>query len=88
MRRLLPIAAAGLCLALWPAVSHAQPLTGKGTVKDILIKPADDGVCGGDFGTAVKFVKTPTDAAKQALKEEKLVLVLHVSGMFEDPQFT
>src|SRR3954466_8151508 len=34
VRRLLPIAAVGLCLALWPTVSHAQPLTGKGTVKD------------------------------------------------------
>ena len=41
-----------------------------------------------DFGTAVKFVKTPSDAAKQALKEEKLVFVLHVSGDFEEPDFT
>ena len=26
--------------------------------------------------------------ARQALKEEKLVFVLHVSGQFEDPDFT
>jgi len=48
----------------------------------------DKTVCNGDFGTSVNFVKSPSDAAKQALKEEKLVLVLHVSGDFEDPDFT
>ncbi len=42
----------------------------------------------GCFGTAVDFVDTPKDAAKQALKEEKLVFVLHVSGYFEDPKLT
>jgi len=53
-------------------------------------KPVQDDktVCNGDFGTSVKFVKSPSDAAKQALKEEKLVMVLHVSGEFEDPDFT
>lgn len=39
-------------------------------------------------GTTIEFVDTPTDAAKQAKKEEKLVFVLHVSGNFEDPRFT
>jgi hypothetical protein len=39
-------------------------------------------------GTAVEFVDTPSEAAKQALKEKKLVFVLHVSGNFEDPRFT
>jgi len=48
----------------------------------------DDGTCKGDFGTAVRFVKTPSEAARQALKEEKLVFVLHVSGEFEEPDFT
>lgn len=48
----------------------------------------DPAVCNGDFGTAVHFLKTPSDAAKQARKEQKLVLVLHVSGDFEDPDFT
>ena len=42
----------------------------------------------GEFGTSVHFEESPADAAKKALKAEKLVLVLHVSGHFEDPRFT
>ena len=42
----------------------------------------------GDHGTSVHFEKTPKDAAKKALKEEKLVMVLHISGLFEEPDFT
>jgi hypothetical protein len=49
--------------------------------------PADE-TCSGDFGTSVKFLATPSDAAKLAIKEQKLVMVLHVSGDFEDPDFT
>ena len=48
---------------------------------------ADDGAtCG--FGTTIDFVGTPKDAAALARKQEKLVLVLHVSGQFEDPGLT
>lgn len=39
-------------------------------------------------GTAVEFVATPVEAAKLAAKQRKLVLVVHVSGYFEDPNFT
>jgi hypothetical protein len=39
-------------------------------------------------GTAVEFVDTPVEAARLAAKEKKLVFVLHVSGYFEDPNFT
>lgn len=39
-------------------------------------------------GTEVKFFKTPSDAATQAKKDQKLVMVLHVSGNFENPDFT
>lgn len=42
----------------------------------------------GDYGTAIEFEPTPKDAAKRAAKEEKLVMVLHVSGHFEDPRLT
>jgi hypothetical protein len=49
-------------------------------------KPTPDDGC--RFGTKVKFVDTPSEAARLAAKEEKLVLVLHVSGYFEDPRFT
>lgn len=44
-------------------------------------------VCG-EYGTSVVFADSPAEAAKQALKEEKLVFVLHVSGLFEDSDFT
>jgi hypothetical protein len=42
----------------------------------------------GDFGTTVHFEQNPKDAAKKALKEEKLVLVFHISGHFEEPDYT
>ena len=42
----------------------------------------------GCFGTAIEFVDTPKEAAALAKKQEKLVLVLHVSGHFETPEFT
>ena len=42
--------------------------------------------CG--FGTKIDFVGTPKEAAALAKKQEKLVLVLHVSGHFEDPGLT
>jgi len=42
--------------------------------------------CG--YGTKIDFVDTPKEAAALAKKQEKLVLVLHVSGHFEDPGLT
>ncbi len=42
----------------------------------------------GDYGTAIEFEPTPKDAARRAAAEEKLVMVLHVSGHFEDPGLT
>jgi len=79
MRRLL-YTIAGLCLAhlvgLGLAFGDDKP-TAKG-----------DGPTCSAFGTSVDFFDTPTEAAKKALKEEKLVFVLHVSGNFEDPRFT
>jgi hypothetical protein len=59
-----------------------------GSVIDKAI-PTDGEVCTTDgCGTTINFVKTPSDAARLALKEEKLVFVLHVSGVFEDPGLT
>ena len=40
------------------------------------------------LGTSVEFVDNPAVAARTAAREEKLLYVLHVSGNFEDPQFT
>jgi hypothetical protein len=42
--------------------------------------------CG--HGTKIDFVDSPKEAANLAKKEQKLVLVLHVSGHFEDPALT
>lgn len=42
----------------------------------------------GEYGTTVHFEKSPSAAARLALKEEKLVFVLHVSGHFEESEFT
>jgi hypothetical protein len=39
-------------------------------------------------GTSVVFEDTPSQAARKAKKEKKLVFVLHVSGHFEDPKLT
>ena len=44
-----------------------------------------DGIC--TFGTSVEFADTPSEAARLAKKQGKLVFVLHVSGNFEDPRF-
>jgi hypothetical protein len=39
-------------------------------------------------GTAVTFLPSPKIAEEEAVKQHKLVFVLHVSGNFEDPGFT
>ena len=53
----------------------------------LMAAPASAGEsCG--FGTKVDFVDSPKEAATLAAKQEKLVMVLHVSGHFEDPGLT
>lgn len=82
MRRLWATAA-GVCLAHLVGLGLAlggEPA--KGTKAD-----KAEGTCG-TFGTSVEFYDTPSDAARAARKEQKLVFVLHVSGNFEDPRFT
>lgn len=45
--------------------------------------------CGREtYGTSVAWAGSPTEAARKAKQEEKLVFVLHVSGHFENPRFT
>jgi len=39
-------------------------------------------------GRVLHCVAGPVDAATQAKKDQKLVMVLHVSGNFENPDFT
>ena len=42
----------------------------------------------GEFGTSVIFADSPVEAARKAQQQEKLVFVLHVSGHFENSDFT
>ena len=77
MRRLLWGTAVGLCLV--PLAGLAPPACAA--------DKETEGVCR-TFGTHVEFVSTPSEAARQAKKDEKLVFVLHVSGNFENPRFT
>ena len=77
MRRLWTWIIAGLLgLATLPAVAAAG-----GKAK------GEEATCG-EFGTSLHFEKNPSDAARIAQKEEKLVFVLHISGQFEDPGLT
>ena len=39
-------------------------------------------------GTSVAFVGTPAEASRLAGRDGKLLFLLHVSGHFEDPEFT
>ena len=83
MRRILVYTATGLLSMLM--LAGGAGASGK---KGPQLPKTEAETCSGDFGTAVKFLKTPSEAARQALKEQKLVFVLHVSGDFEDPDFT
>lgn len=60
-------------------------LSGSVFAKDAPAKK--DGSCG-EFGTSFFFEDSPADAAKAAKKDGKLVMILHVSGHFEDPALT
>jgi hypothetical protein len=91
VRRFFTLAAAGLLAGCWVGSAGASELNGSapaGSKAKSAPKVCTTEGCGGDYGTSVHFVKTPSEAAKQALKEEKLVCVLHVSGLFENPDFT
>jgi hypothetical protein len=87
VRRIFLYTAAGLlpALGLLGAPAHAQKPGIPAPPGSVLKEPETS--CG-NYGTSVHFLKTPSEAARQALKEEKLVFVLHVSGLFEDPDFT
>lgn len=74
MRRVVFLAVLGLAAAFGFPTASARAAAGD-----------EESTC---HGTAVHFVDTPREAARKALREEKLVFVLHVSGHFEDPGIT
>jgi hypothetical protein len=81
---------AALLAAVWLGSAPASEPPARGSPKPTgkPAKVSDLGETCGNYGTSVHFVASPSEAAQQALKEEKLVFVLHVSGLFEDPDFT
>jgi hypothetical protein len=76
MRRRLLFPLVGVILALGLSPSRAAAA------------PAKEPAACGNHGTSVEFVDSPSEAARRAKQEQKLVFVLHVSGHFEDPRFT
>jgi hypothetical protein len=78
VRRFLVSTAAGLWLV---------PLLGLASAHSAEPSKKTESSCG-NHGTSVEFVGTPSEAARQAKKQEKLVFVLHVSGHFEDSSLT
>jgi hypothetical protein len=85
MRFAAILTTAAFGLILLPSAQSGQ-LTGRPVGPEPPKPPA--AVSCGSYGTTVDFVDSPSDAAKQAAKEQKLVLVLHVSGQFEDSGLT
>jgi hypothetical protein len=72
--------------ACW-GIALALILGGTAFGKSPLLPKKEEATCG-DYGTSVHFEDTPVEAAKQAKKDGKLVLILHISGHFEDPGLT
>ena len=84
MRRLFLRAAAGLGVGL--ALLAAWLPAG---AKDPFAKPGEGATCTAKaHGTSVVFYDTPSEAATVAKKEQKLVMVLHISGNFENKDYT
>ena len=66
-----------------PKVVVAPPVSGNLVAS--LQPPAD---CTVDLGTPIRFVADPPEAFKLAKQQNKLVLMLHLSGNFEDKCFS
>ena len=79
-----PVAAASVAPLAVPEPIAPPPET---RMAAVAAAEPDGAVCR-KFGTSVDFDPNPTHAAKRAAETEKLLLVLHVSGNFEDSGFT
>jgi hypothetical protein len=87
VRRTVQFTAAGIWLA--SALSLAIAGDHRADAKNSLASPAPAKAAScGNYGTSVEFVSSPSEAARLAKQQQKLVFVLHVSGHFEDPTFT
>lgn len=54
----------------------------------VVVQAEEAAVGCGLHGTTVRFARSITLATRQAMEEDKLLLVMHISGHFEDPAFT
>jgi hypothetical protein len=77
----------GLALPLSFACLWGPELAGSASAVAPANSPGAASTCG-KFGTSVNFVASASEAARRAAREQKLVFVLHVSGLFENPEFT
>jgi hypothetical protein len=50
--------------------------------------PSPQKVPCGQFGTKINFARSQSVAFDRGVREQKLVMVLHLAGNFEDPGFT
>lgn len=66
-------------------VVAAAPAAPEVRLPDTELMPADK--CK-QYGTAVRFHPGPVEAAAEAKSAKKMMMVLHISGNFEDPGFT
>jgi hypothetical protein len=91
MRRLW-YTAAGLALAplmglgLLPGAEPPRETKPAPPISSPVLDPMEKSC--GSYGTKIDFLESPSAAAKLAKKENKLVFILHVSGLFEDPKLT
>jgi hypothetical protein len=92
-RRFLTVAGLWLVPIVGLVMAHgSEPKTGgpeksPKPLSELIDKQGEATSCG-KHGTTVAFEDSPAEAAKKAKTEEKLVMVLHVSGLFEDPKLT
>jgi hypothetical protein len=73
--------------AVAPAPKVAVPDVPVAAVKPLL-KDEPPKCDASNYGTSVPFLNSPLEAAREAQRTGKLVLLLHISGNFEDKQFT
>ena len=85
MREAVTRSAVLAALLLVSSAAEAKP------PRDVLakVKAPECGTCGKQtYDTSIEWLGSPSEAARKAKEEEKLVFVLHVSGHFEDAKFT
>jgi hypothetical protein len=71
-----------------PTTPPAAPVAVCDTAPALPLLAAGPACSSENYGTSVAFLGSPAEAGKQAERDQKLVFLLHISGNFEDSQFT